>query len=933
MNGELFCLWLNGLKQRKKAVISTCIIAFIAVFFVTGVLLFQENMREWQMALDKDRYGDWFVMETVPSGQEKELDSHPFLENAAQACTVCRLYDSEWNASEYKLGYMSDAFVRQGNITLEQGQMPQTDNEIVFEANVLHQMGYDAQIGDTITIYYYANDNSSDKQSSRQKEYILSGILKSYTNIWVSGKTLPGAVVNRAAYASLGTKADDIYIYPLKTGVETENYRQIYKNMAKGGNWKFSYNENVYDNQPWDAKSVYYYIYLAVMVVGIAALTYQLTAYQRGRRETYQKMRLMGAQKSQIGTIILMEDLILLLPSGILGVAAAGGLNKAVCMVLKLQQGLDFYYVNAAVYFKGVLAVVIAAVIEIIVTRVTVLFNKTRMGQRNPGKVRDTGKRKYKSIRFSHSNIDWHVHRCLIKSSGILQAIGVRIFFAGLTVVIVVCIVKIYSTCEIYEKSISHPDFVGYKEEKDDFYYAFPYLEEYSNQYTPSNASEIDTYENMMNSRVELTKEQVLEKKVYLGYYDLNTKHYINAMIFSIANSRYCKNGNTNLMKGLTRNEMDMVADVPGVETITYACFETERMWHWEGMNFDKMGGRKLSDREKAYGPKGEEKYKDTYLFATAYVEPSEKLYRRLSRYMEDSQIDYEAFCRGEQILLLLNKNPDGQYDDTLQTGETVSFQYYNLPLNTITNMLYTDVYPYDSKFSLLVNEKLYSNESKIAFLKSDAYGESWYKLNFEACVAPKIAGVVYLTDEIKKDLGDILIDYGYYTAIASTQLGTLACERQNQLMAEFLDMELPQELQYGLQYNQIAVNYNLSSVLLGTENALSVFGKQNGIKFVNYSEEKSILRTNVLNAFLQFGITLLAAVVIDLLVGAAVMKKRMEERKERLRILSRLGADRNRLCRICMLEPLRESVWCIFTAPLRLLIQYIICRRMLKKL
>lgn len=39
----------------------------------------------------------------------------------------------------------------------------------------------------------------------------------------------------------------------------------------------------------------------------------------------------------------------------------------------------------------------------------------------------------------------------------------------------------------------------------------------------------------------------------------------------------------------------------------------------------------------------------------------------------------------------------------------------------------------------------------------------------FGACVAPQVAAVIKVTDEVKEDFNGIMPDYGYYTTLAST--------------------------------------------------------------------------------------------------------------------------------------------------------------------
>lgn len=60
----------------------------------------------------------------------------------------------------------------------------------------------------------------------------------------------------------------------------------------------------------------------------------------------------------------------------------------------------------------------------------------------------------------------------------------------------------------------------------------------------------------------------------------------------------------------------------------------------------------------------------------------------------------------------------------------------------------------------------------------------------FGACVAPQVAAVIKVTDEVKEDFNGIMPDYGYYTALASTQLAKQAVDNQKDLMLRITEKD-----------------------------------------------------------------------------------------------------------------------------------------------
>ncbi len=135
------------------------------------------------------------------------------------------------------------------------------------------------------------------------------------------------------------------------------------------------------------------------------------------------------------------------------------------------------------------------------------------------------------------------------------------------------------------------------------------------------------------------------------------------------------KVGNTSIANGITDSLLEKIKAIPGVADINYSYFETERNWTWNGMNYDQMGIERydsLSNMQNGSNAR--------YLYATEYVEPSEEIYEIISRYMDTEYIDYEAFARGEQVLIIEDANSSGRYDASMKTGVDLSLMNYSNP-------------------------------------------------------------------------------------------------------------------------------------------------------------------------------------------------------------------------------------------------------------
>lgn len=72
---SVFGITLLSIKRRMPQIIKAACTTLAAVFFVTAVLIFQENMYQWQMSSNKSRFGDWFICERSKKGANEVLST------------------------------------------------------------------------------------------------------------------------------------------------------------------------------------------------------------------------------------------------------------------------------------------------------------------------------------------------------------------------------------------------------------------------------------------------------------------------------------------------------------------------------------------------------------------------------------------------------------------------------------------------------------------------------------------------------------------------------------------------------------------------------------------------------------------------------------------------------------------------------------------
>lgn len=184
----IFKITFVGIRRRLPQIQKAAFTTLVAVFFVTAVLIFQENMYQWQMSSNKSRFGDWYICEKTTKEPNKVLDENDFLEKPLKAESTVRIFDSDWNNTKLYVGSMTDDFMKQGRIRLAEGRMPEASDEITMDWNTLLKLGYEGELGQKVTINYYENDNINSDKGRLSATFTLVGILNNYTIYGRMGK-------------------------------------------------------------------------------------------------------------------------------------------------------------------------------------------------------------------------------------------------------------------------------------------------------------------------------------------------------------------------------------------------------------------------------------------------------------------------------------------------------------------------------------------------------------------------------------------------------------------------------------------------------------------------------------------------------------------------------------------------------------------------
>lgn len=1003
MNTAFFDYCIKSLKRRKKQVLKTVMAIFLSFTFVAGVLLFRDNMYEWQIQSAKHRFGDWFVMMNGNDSRENaQLKSHPYLNDSGKVSISNYQYNNNWNQTDIKIGYMDNDFVRLSNITPDKGEFPKNDDEIAVEWNTLLLLNQGTDIGQDITLNIIVNNPKAGSGWDRiTKTYKLSGILKSYTNIWVGGSNVPGIITTKNEAQNIKRSNSAVYIYSAGNYISGD-YKDIYEGLNKKVSSSLIYNSSLYDYEPWSGGSIYEYMYVVLVILGVAGIAYQLSVYNKTRKYAYGIIKNMGATKLQMIAFICVENAVIVISSSVIGLILSIIAARLICFIVELRTGISFFTIDRGIYISLLIMLIMAVVVGSIVNI---------CGQSSDRLHRYTSryklKRLYKKDRHTRhtyilnkNNYVKETYKRFMLGQGIVQSICIRLFSLAMMIIMIICIVNSVRTYADYKISSQKSDVIAfYKQDNNAEYIICNAENDVQLEYEAGKTLDLfkyikDCYSNAINN---------VSWEMYSDAYKSRTSDE-GEISFSKRNLKYnIKNADALMYKDIDESTIEYVRGITGVDDISYGYFETARVWTWNTMDYNKMGipyyvdiddnkninSKNINSNNASYSS---EQINPKYLFATEYVEADSRVYDVLADITGKDEIDIQAFKDGRQVVIFLDKNPEGVYDDTITKGTDIGLmcykaypEYYGYIDKDYASSYYMAIYSYmhdkgivTDDFNKINSEYFHSliadneqdklkqltelfEKNNVKFLDdfytywADKGEEQFYQYvdsyldiniadeklkvydyssDYVPAAAAEVAKVIYVDDEVKDKLKEYIPEFGQYTMLASDELGKKALDTQNNILKDYLMLdELPEEINLSMKYNQINITYGLDSIYNGTANVVASYLGQAGYAYNSYSHDKDLIKSNTIEAYILYGFTGITAFLVYMIVSLIILKNRLFQFSDRIKILRNTGANKDIIFDMYMKQSIREMLWCIMLMPLMIILNIICIKRYIRNL
>ena len=1003
MNTAFFDYCIKSLKRRKKQVLKAVTAIFLSFTFVAGVLLFRDNMYEWQIQSAKHRFGDWFVMMNGNDSRENaQLKSHPYLNDSGKVSISNYQYNNNWNQTDIKIGYMDNDFVRLSNITPDKGEFPKNDDEIAVEWNTLLLLNQGTDVGQDITLNIIVNNPKASSGSDRiTKTYKLSGILKSYTNVWVGGSNVPGIITTKNEAQNIKRSNSAVYIYSAGNYISGD-YKDIYEGLNKKVSGSLIYNSSLYDYEPWSGGSIYEYMYVVLVILGVAGIAYQLSVYNKTRKYAYGIIKNMGATKLQMIAFICVENAVIVISSSVIGLILSIIAARLICFIVELRTGISFFTIDRGIYISLLIMLIMAVVVGSIVNI---------CGQSSDRLHRYTSryklKRLYKKDRhtkhtyiLNKNNYVKETYKRFMLGQGIVQSICIRLFSLAMMIIMIICIVNSVRTYADYKISSQKSDVIAfYKQDNNAEYIICNAENDVQLEYEAGKTLDLfkyikDCYSNAINN---------VSWEMYSDAYKSRTSDE-GEISFSKRNLKYnIKNADALMYKDIDESTIEYVRGITGVDDISYGYFETARVWTWNTMDYNKMGipyyvdiddnkninSKNINSNNASYSS---EQINPKYLFATEYVEADSRVYDVLADITGKDEIDIQAFKDGRQVVIFLDKNPEGVYDDTITKGTDIGLmcykaypEYYGYIDKDYASSYYMAIYSYmhdkgivTDDFNKINSEYFHSliadneqdklkqltelfEKNNVKFLDdfytywADKGEEQFYQYvdsyldiniadeklkvydyssDYVPAAAAEVAKVIYVDDEVKDKLKEYIPEFGQYTMLASDELGKKALDTQNNILKDYLMIdELPEEINLSMKYNQINITYGLDSIYNGTANVVASYLGQAGYAYNSYSHDKDLIKSNTIEAYILYGFTGITAFLVYMIVSLIILKNRFFQFSDRIKILRNTGASKDIIFDMYMKQSIREMLWCIMLMPLMIILNIICIKRYIRNL
>lgn len=343
MQQNLFRLAVEGMAGNKRSSILRILILLLSFTFAVSTLSITGSLNKTSEEYQYRQYGAW----KAAALDAKESDAAMFMESdAVERFGTAQIYGSVIDASEMEitaLGTLDEKLIKIGRISLQAGQLPVTEQEIAMEADVLSALGYDYTLGQNIVLRIQKGEQIVEKN------YILTGVIREYTDVWSHNRyLLAGAVISAQGGEEIGSPVS--YQYFLESD---HTIAQLV--MEFGKKCGLTKNAAVYSD---NRQQSYHFFYIAmILLTTVAAVISVYMVQMQKQARSIILLRSIGGTKRQLQRKLFYETMCEIIPALLTG-GIAGAVTTRLLVGLMITVDKENFRVDIPLGLVGAVGVI-----------------------------------------------------------------------------------------------------------------------------------------------------------------------------------------------------------------------------------------------------------------------------------------------------------------------------------------------------------------------------------------------------------------------------------------------------------------------------------------------------------------------------------------------------------------------------------------------
>ncbi len=388
---NIVSLAFRGIFRKKRSSIRIFLVLLLSFAFAVASVSLVGSISKTNQEFRLNTFGQWYF--AIPSGLEEDLN---WLQNQAwvDAIGVGRSYGYiPTETGETGFGTVDNSLKEMGRLDLDKGRWPETETEIVLEADVLNILGYDYTIGQEVSFLVFVPYGAGAIPT--RCTFTLCGIVQEYTDLWVlnsnqNGQRLNGAIVTEeGAKQVLSDAAARLTPETLEEGacldepipqyfitvnqthresaqIELKNY--LSQTRLTGDRFP-CVNSIAYEGAATASYDGFYTLVIAAVALLAVLCIYIIQLPTEAK--SFATLRAIGITRGQMGALLLTESFLLCLPALLLGVLCSFGITW---LALRLLVYAGSVAIQVSIPWETVHTVVLLWVGVVALSRLLVYF-------------------------------------------------------------------------------------------------------------------------------------------------------------------------------------------------------------------------------------------------------------------------------------------------------------------------------------------------------------------------------------------------------------------------------------------------------------------------------------------------------------------------------------------------------------------------------